>query len=119
MRVTKIGAAAPANEAMPGDETNEATPEPSSGSMMEDCVPLDALAMPDESEQMENPSVGDKVQYTVEGTLSRIEGDNAYVTKTAVNGQKVEGKKSTEPEPPDDMGALEQEAKSMSETPQY
>lgn len=96
------------------EEMGEAKPMAS----MEDCVPLDALAMPDEAEQMENPAVGDKVQYTVEGTVSRIEGGDAYVTKTAVNGKKVEGK-AAEPEPPDEMAALESEARGMSSDNQY
>lgn len=117
MRVTKI-AVAPGDEAEPMDNPAEESSEPSMDHS-EDCVSLDALAMPDENEQMENPGVGDKVQYTVEGTITRIEGDNAYVKKSAVNGQKVEDTEPSKPEPTDDMAALENEAKGMSESPTY
>jgi hypothetical protein len=121
MRAPTNNTPIPADEAEPMDNPAEETAEPQdSGAMMEDCVPLDALAMPDESEQMENPAVGDKVQYTVEGTITRIEGGDAYVKKSAVNGQKIEDtEKPAAAEPTDDMAALESEAKGMSETPQY
>lgn len=80
---------------------------------MEDCVPLTSLAMPDENEQMQQPAVGDRVQYNVEGEITRIEGDNAYVNKTAVNGQTIEASK---PETTDEMANLESMAKSMPES---
>lgn len=118
MRVTKI-AVAPGDESEPMDNPAEEAAESSSMDHSEDCVSLESLAMPDESEQMENPGVGDKVQYTVEGTITRIEGDNAYVKKSAVNGQKVEDAKPAKPEAPDEMASLESEARSMSETPTY
>lgn len=95
---------------LPTDETmSEGSDTPS---MMggEDCIPTKLLAMPDEGEQMQEPAVGDKVQYSVEGKVSRIDGENAYVTKTAINGQKIEDK------PQDDMAALESSAKEMPET---
>lgn len=59
----------------------------------EDCVPLSSLAMPDadNADQMANPEVGDKVNYQIEGTVTRIEGDNAYVKRDAINGDPVEG----------------------------
>ncbi len=50
------------------------------------CLPLDSLSLPDDKEQMEAPAVGDMVQANVEGKVSRVEGSNAYVTMTAVNG---------------------------------
>lgn len=65
----------------------------------EDCVPLAALNLPDEQQQMQAPEQGDKVQYTVEGTVSRIEGDNAYVSREAINGVPVKPD-SQEPENP-------------------
>ena len=46
--------------------------------------------MPDEGERLETPKIGDRVTYQVEGTISRIEGDRAFVTKEAVNGQPCE-----------------------------
>lgn len=63
-----------------------------------DCVPLSALNMPDDSEQMQAPEVGDKVQYTVEGTVENITGDNAYIDRTSINGQPV-GEEDGQSEP--------------------
>lgn len=90
----------------------------------EDCVPLAALAMPDgeQGDQMANPEVGDKVSYTIEGAVTRIDGDQAYVKRESVNGQplagKAEGEKAesgNESEmPPDPEGAaLRGEASQM------
>ena len=58
----------------------------------EDCVSLKSLAMPDpdSGDQMANPEVGDRVNYQVEGTVTRIEGDNAYVKRETINGEPVE-----------------------------
>lgn len=77
------------------DETmSEGGPIPPALSMspapMEDSVSLAALAMPNEGEQLETPQIGDRVSYQVEGTISRIEGDRAFVAKEAVNGQPVD-----------------------------
>jgi len=60
-------------------------------SAAEDCVPLAALGMPDadNGDQMANPEVGDKVSYQSEGTISRIEGEKAYVKRESVNGEPV------------------------------
>ncbi len=82
---------------------------------MEDCVPMDALAMPDDKEQMQPPSVGDNVQYNVEGKVTRIEGNNAYVQKTAINGQKVEDN----PTVPDEGADLEASANEMDQNGSY
>jgi hypothetical protein len=83
----------------------------------EDCIPLAALNMPDDQEQMQAPGQGDKVQYTIEGTVSRIEGDNAYVTRESINGQPAPKAFGDEPEQPgepsdeDQMGELTEQAK--------
>lgn len=66
----------------------------------EDCVSLSALAVPGEDEQMESPAVGDKVQYTTEGTITRVEGDQAYVKREAVNGEPVKDVAPQEPAMP-------------------
>lgn len=66
--------------------------KPKSDHSDQDCVPLSALQMPDESEQMQAPEVGDKVQYTVEGTVARIDGDEAYVDRDTINGQPFDNK---------------------------
>lgn len=80
---------------LPTDETmSEGSDLPPTPAMppakMEDCVSLQALAMPDEGERLETPAVGDRVSYQVEGTITRIEGDKAYIAKEAVNGQPEE-----------------------------
>jgi hypothetical protein len=80
----------------------------------EDCIPLSSLSMPDDQEQMQNPEVGDMVNYSVEGKVTRIEGENAYVQKTAINGNKVEGGAAAPA--PDEMGQLEDMAKNMPES---
>ena len=55
----------------------------------EQCIPLDALAMPDESEQMASPEAGDTVRYHVEGKVVRLAGGMAYVMPESINGQPV------------------------------
>jgi poly(3-hydroxybutyrate) depolymerase len=96
----------PPEQQMPdmGDETTMAAAapqiaagasEPSGG--MEVPVPLDALAMPGEDDKMNAPSVGDPVQLQAEGTVTRVEGDTAFVSIKSVNGKPVtpEGAKTT------------------------
>jgi len=82
----------------------------------EDCVPVSALASPGEDEQMTTPEVGDIVQYQKEGKITRIEGDNAYVTVQSVNGKPVtpeDAKTLDTPEAADDaeFAALQDESK--------
>lgn len=99
------------------DEAPPAAPMPASA---EDRVPVAALAMPDENEQMTEPEVGDKVSYTIEGTVSRVEGANAWVKRETVNGQPVDtgpAKPETPPENEpggDELASLEDEAKKVS-----
>lgn len=85
------------------------TPPMPSGS--EDCVPLDALSMPDEKDQMQPPTVGDRVDYSKSGILSRIEGGNGYVTVDKVNGQDVAAE--AKEQPVDEMASLESMAANM------
>lgn len=96
------------------------TPNMDAPMAAEDCVSLASLAMPDEEQgdQMANPEVGDKVNYMVDGTVTRIEGDNAYVKREAVNGKPVEEESAAEDqtpgEEPDAEGvALRDEASNM------
>lgn len=56
------------------------------------CVPLSALQMPGEDEHMNTPGVGDKVTFQAEGTVSRIEGDEAYVKPESANGKPLNEK---------------------------
>lgn len=90
---------------------------PEAAPVIEDMVSLDALSQPDEMEAMTPPAVGDKVSYSKEGTVSRIEGNKAFVAVTHVNGQEV---KPDAPETmPDEMAGLEAEAKAMDEQSGY
>lgn len=82
-----------------GAELPELNEAPASGSI-EQCVPLASLGVPGEGEQMENPEVGDQVNFEVAGKVTRIEGDKAYVMPESINGQPVE----ETPEPDADDG---------------
>lgn len=105
------------NEAMPATAPADQA-EPDMDDMMggkhEICVPLDSLSMPDEQEQLEAPAVGDAVTMNIEGKVTRIEGVNAYVQPTAVNGQPVEEKEGP-PSEEEQMSELEDMAKAMPE----
>lgn len=68
----------------------------------EDQVALEALAEPDETDQMIPPEVGSPVIYQVSGTVTRIEGDQAYVRREAVNGKPVGSSKLQAPSANDD-----------------
>lgn len=73
------------------DSAGASDPSDLTGDNAPDNVPLSALAMPDDTEQMQPPEVGDEVNYQVTGKVISIEGDVAQVQKTAVNGQPVGG----------------------------
>lgn len=62
----------------------------------EQCVPVKALAVPEEGEQLVAPEVGDRVSYTIEGKVTRVEGEQAYVQPETVNGEAIADAK---PEP--------------------
>ena len=61
---------------------------------MEVCVPLSSLSMPGEDDKMQAPGVGDPVQFQAEGKVSRVEGENAYVSVEAINGKPVDEESS-------------------------
>jgi len=93
------------------------SPMPMRGGSNSDRVPLSALAVPDEGEQMAPPEPGDKVQYTVEGTVESVEGDQAVVRREAINGEPVgkdEGRRTKdETGGGDDLAELERMAGGM------
>jgi hypothetical protein len=76
-----------------------------------DCVPLDALAMPDDQEQMTPPAVGDEVNYSVTGKVTAINGANAIIERKTINGQPVDEKEDDSQ--PDDEADLQTEAQQM------
>ena len=69
---------------------------------MEVPVPLDALAMPGEDQKMNNPDIGDPVQMQAEGTVTRIEGQMAYVRVKTVNGKPVDAASAKTAQTPGD-----------------
>lgn len=66
----------PSPEAEPGGGGNEL------------CIPLSALTVQDESGDVA-PEMGQPISGNVEGTISRIEGDMAYITPTKFNGTDI------------------------------
>jgi len=83
------------------EDANEAAEPGEAAPVGELCVPTQALAMPDEQDQLATPEPGDVVTLQVEGKVSRVEGDNAYVTPSSVNGQPIGEKKPAEPVAPE------------------
>lgn len=71
---------------------------------MEVPVPLEALAMPGEDDKLENPAVGDPVQLMAEGTVTRIEGDKAFVSIKSVNGKPLSAEAAQTTNAPDQNG---------------
>ena len=115
------------NPNLPTDETfsegSDMPPTPAMPAakpMAEDCVPVEALAMPDEGDQMQPPAVGDMVNYQVTGKISRIEGNQAYVTRKTVNGQEIHAEPDADDAggpsdgDADNMDKLTQDAQAMS-----
>ena len=72
---------------MPEDMTP--SPEDAEPAGSTDTVPLSALGMPDEKEQMQPPAVGDEVSYQVVGKVTSISGDSAIIERTSINGNPV------------------------------
>ena len=83
------------------------------GSANEQCVPVAALQQADDADQLVTPEVGDVVSYTVEGKISRIEGDKAYVTVETANGKPVADEQNETPDGDEGLAALQQEAEGM------
>ncbi len=61
------------------------------------CVPLKALAQPDDGDTLHTPEVGDSGTMQVDFTVSRVDGENAYLKPMAVNGVPV-GKEAKQDE---------------------
>ncbi len=78
---------------------------PTSMPQVEQCVPLASLAQPDDTEQMQTPVAGDSGTMQVDYTISRVEGENAYIKATAINGNPISEKTEELPESPEAMGA--------------
>lgn len=76
----------------------------------EQAVPLGALAMPDDQQQMTPPAAGDVVTYEVQGKVQRVEGETAYVAVEKVNGQDVPEAEEGPEKPDGDEAGEENEA---------
>lgn len=103
MNATDLTATPPGAGAQPPDAEDQAEPaeanENESMAPGEVCVPVSALAMPDEQDQMATPEAGDIVQLQVEAKVTRIEGENAYVQPMSVNGQEIKPSEQPAAEP--------------------
>lgn len=75
-----------------------------------DTVPLKALGMPDEKEQMTPPEVGDEVSYQVTGKVTAINGGLATIERMTINGQSVD---DGDGDTGDTEEALQNDAKGM------
>lgn len=76
-----------------------------------DTVPLALLSMPDDTEKMQPPAVGDEVNYQVTGKVTAINGGNAVIERTTINGQPVDDNDGDTP--PDDEAGLQAQAGAM------
>lgn len=79
----------------------------------EQRVPVAALQQPDDQEALVTPEVGDMVSYTVEGRVSRIEGEAAIVTVESANGKPIQSEAPAAMPEAGGLEALENEAKGM------
>jgi hypothetical protein len=56
------------------------------------CVPASAVAgYEDDSDQSVEPAVGDSVEVTVAGKVSRVENGQVYFTPETANGEPISG----------------------------
>lgn len=99
------GSDQPPMPSMPEEQTETPTG-------LEQRIPIEALQQPDEGDQLTAPEVGDEVDFTVSGKVTRIEGAFAYVLPSTVNGQEVKG--DAPAEGGDTLASLEAEAGRLS-----
>jgi hypothetical protein len=79
----------------------------------EQRVPVAALQQPDDQEQLVTPEVGDMVSYTVEGRVTRLDGETAVVTVESANGKPIQREAPAAMPEAGGLEALENEAKGM------
>ena len=79
------------------------------------CVADGALAADAEAGGSVAPGVGDEIDFTGRGKVTRAENGQVYFTATEINGQPVMGAAAGEPEPPTDEAALDDEVKGLRE----
>ncbi len=88
------------------------TTEPQMGAE-EVCIPLKALSQPDDSDVMVTPEAGDSVTFSTDAVITRIDGENAYLKPSAINGQPIG--KDAAPEAPEGMEAPDTEGDGLRE----
>lgn len=88
----------------PDGKEGDGNLSPDSAAKNLDTIPLDSLAMPDDQEQMQPPEVGDEVNYQVTGKVVSIDGGNAQIERTSINGNPVPGADDDDDEPDADEG---------------
>lgn len=79
------------------------------------CVADGALAADAEAGGSVAPGVGDEIDFTGRGKVTRAENGQVYFTATEINGQPVMGAAAGEPEAPTDEAALDEEVKGLQE----
>lgn len=79
----------------PPDEV--AGPETPETNTAEVCVPLAAVSVNEDDNQQTAPSEGDSISVTLEGKVTRVEGDMVYFQPTTANGEPVPEKAEAEP----------------------
>lgn len=67
-------------------------------------VPIESVSMPGEDDKMQSPSESDPVQFQVEGKISRIQGDIAFVAIESINGKPVSEQAAATKSTPEEMG---------------
>ena len=101
------------------DETQGPPLAANAPGLNEVAVPLDALAMPGEGDALETPQVGDRISYSVDGHIVRLEGNRAIVEMESVNGTPLEPDEANEPEAaevaPDNLDQLTADAQGMTQ----
>lgn len=84
---------------MADESIQNVLPEPeNSGGDSELCVSVQSLKV-----GQIPPAEGDNVSVTVEGTVSRIDGEHAYITPEKINGEDVPSKSDDNSNEEDDM----------------
>ena len=73
------------------------------------CVPTRAVEAYDgDNDTGVSPEVGDDVEVTLKGKVSRVEGGNVYFSPTEANGQPIGGQHGEEEPPPDEDADMDQ-----------
>ena len=99
-------------------EGNPVPPTPSDSDGDEtQTVPLAFLSQPDDSEQMTTPAVGDIVTMQVEAKVVSIEGDNAVIQPTSINGNDLTEPAGDQGDSDDTAEGLRGMAQDMSTAP--